>query len=146
VKPETRFWKWLSGGKLPEGHFCRVEPPPTPGIPDVNYCIAGLEGWIELKVRPDNRSPFAKWGLLRTSQRRWTRQRVSNQGRTFVLLKIKRELYLMDGVMALTIKKTTQKSDIPYLYKCTVQSWSLHTVRRILTGESNGELSQIRAA
>lgn len=34
----------------PEDRFERVENGMIDGMPDVNYCIAGAEGWLELKA------------------------------------------------------------------------------------------------
>lgn len=34
----------------PEDRFERVENGMVDGMPDVNYCLAGAEGWIELKA------------------------------------------------------------------------------------------------
>lgn len=109
MKPETRFNHWL-GGVWPPGHFCRVEPPPTPGIPDINYCVEGVEGWIELKVLYRGRFPYAK-RFLRASQRRWMRQRLVVHGRVFVLAKDGDWLVAWTAQNALEIKRTTTRDE-----------------------------------
>jgi len=44
------------------------------GLPDLDYCYKGIEGHIELKVRP----------ILRDTQKRWFRNRVHYGGRPMV--------------------------------------------------------------
>ena len=44
---EAALWRRVRKG-LP-GHLVRVENAVEAGTPDVNYCIDGAEGWIELK-------------------------------------------------------------------------------------------------
>ena len=112
MKPETRFWKWLRG-KLPRGHFCRVEPPPSPGIPDVNYCIKGVEGWIELKMGLLRERPFnARNKGLRISQKRWIRERLKTNGRVFVLVSRGSEVLVLSGAYAVTTTKQTTISEM----------------------------------
>src|SRR4030067_1055575 len=50
------------------------------GIPDLNYCINGREGWIELKTIHGDEMP-----KIRTAQRRWARVRVAAGGRIWFL-------------------------------------------------------------
>jgi hypothetical protein len=75
---ETRLWKWLTDGRLPPGHYSRVESPETsPGIPDVFYQIPAAQGWIELKF--DRSEGTATYPFnsddkgLHVSQRAWMR-------------------------------------------------------------------------
>jgi len=107
MKPETRFWKFLEERVSEMGHFSRVEPPPSPGIPDVNYCIKSIEGWIELKVRSEIRYPFKKRGLLRASQRRWYKRRIATRGRVLTCVLIGRTIHLISAQASLRVRRTT---------------------------------------
>lgn len=119
MKPETRFWHWLSGGALPPGDYSRVEPPPTPGIPDVNYCIEGIEGWIELKVGRNRRCPFnGRNKGLRASQRRWMRNRLRYNGRVFVLVAVGPWIYLFRAKEALLLTAESTLDDFQRLALC----------------------------
>lgn len=109
MKPETRFGHWLLG-VLPEGDYSRVEPPPSPGIPDLNFCISGVEGWIELKVLRKGRFPFAE-RFLRTSQKRWIRIRHRNRGRVFVLAKDGDYMVIWRGIDAVRMTASTSRED-----------------------------------
>lgn len=142
MKPETRFWHWLEEA-LPSGHYCRVEPPPTPGIPDVNYSILSIpfsiEGWIELKVGGlISNYPFR--GIhkgLRQSQRRWTRRRLRERGRVFVFVAIKRDVYIFYGAQALLLNEDTPLSQFHELALAVLPRLAneefKHQVRYILT-------------
>ena len=107
MKPETRFWKWLSGVLPPEGHFSRVEPPPSPGIPDVNFCLRGAEGWMELKVRRAVQYPFKTRALLRASQRRWFKQRIDAHGRVLACVLIGSYVHFLRAENALRVGRST---------------------------------------
>ena len=50
-----------------------------PGVPDVNYCIGGMEGWLELKATENWSVPF------RPGQPGWIARRVRAGGRVFIL-------------------------------------------------------------
>ena len=45
---EDGFWRKLRA-VLPPGHYTRTENLVQPGMPDVNFCVNGVEGWMELK-------------------------------------------------------------------------------------------------
>lgn len=58
------------------GHVSMVESPETsPGIPDLNWCINGKEGWTELKVSIYGENPH-----IRPTQKAWIRRRVKVGG------------------------------------------------------------------
>lgn len=64
------------------GHISMVESPETsPGIPDLNWCLRGREGWTELKVSKAGESPD-----IRPAQRAWIRRRVVVGGNVSLLL------------------------------------------------------------
>lgn len=81
---EADFWTEIRVAIGDYGHFSRVESPETsPGIPDLDFCIDGVEGHIELKYGDTTKTP-----KIRPTQVRWFRDRVNNGGRPwlFVLL------------------------------------------------------------
>lgn len=58
--------------RLIHGHCSQVESHATAiGIPDTNYCINGVEGWIELKYTTGNRAI-----KVRPAQWNWFRSRL----------------------------------------------------------------------
>lgn len=77
------------------GHACAIESHDTSaGVPDINYCINGHEGHIELKVGTDSKPPS-----LRPTQHRWAVLRKSAEGRSFFLFLNNSDgnMYLIDG-------------------------------------------------
>lgn len=72
---ETTFRKYL-GGLLKEcrAHVSQVESHETSaGIPDTNYCIGGIDGWIECKFAAAGRKNKV---IVRKSQKVWFRDRL----------------------------------------------------------------------
>jgi hypothetical protein len=77
-------------GRYPTAHVKRIENAVEKGTPDVNYCIRGAEGWLELKEA--DLWPV-KGGVLRldhytNEQRIWHKLRNRAGGRVFVLLQV----------------------------------------------------------
>lgn len=90
---EHDLWHTLRDHGRKFGHFERIENMVGRGRPDVNYCVAGVEGNIELKQiarwpsRPD--SPVSVPHFT-PQQRIWIRTRLSAGGRVYVLLEVVR--------------------------------------------------------
>jgi len=81
---------------LPEVHFQRVESGLTGlGIPDLNYCYRGIEGWIENKRT-------AGWKVtMRPEQIGWIERRTRAGGRVFIAVRRDEdELWLLKGCAA----------------------------------------------
>jgi hypothetical protein len=79
---ETAARKYVSGLIL--GHVSQIESHATAvGIPDTNYCIKGVEGWIEMKyVFGDKKVK------VRPMQWTWFRKRLKeNHTRLFFMLR-----------------------------------------------------------
>jgi hypothetical protein len=78
---EASVWQHLKSLNLP-GHLDRIESHATSvGRPDVNYCIDGVTGDIELKFYDASKGGF----VLRPSQNAWMMQRVRADGEVFIL-------------------------------------------------------------
>ena len=82
----------LLRGNLP-GHWQRIESGLTGGgIPDMNYCIDGIEGWVENKQTQG-------WAVrIRPDQIGWIFKRTLNGGRVWIAVRRKHEeLWLVPG-------------------------------------------------
>jgi len=98
---EHTLWNRIRESIGHKGHFVRIEFNPTAGTPDVNYCVAGCEGWIELKhiSKKPGRAGTPVFGRkgLRDEQVSWIRRRLKNQGRAFVCAQVGRVILLHEG-------------------------------------------------
>ena len=96
---EARLWQWLRE-RLQSGHFTRVESETSPGVPDVNYCVQGSEGWIELKAaKRATGKPFKKRGL-RPEQIRWIMTHLAHGGTVWIIASIGSSVYAFSGSLA----------------------------------------------
>lgn len=80
------------------GHVSQVEAAASAaGIPDLDYCVGGNEGHIELKYGHKNKMPE-----LRPSQVRWFKKRVGAGGSPFFLClnNDTDEVYYIEGIRA----------------------------------------------
>lgn len=76
ITSEKGMWTYLASRVKKYGHFTRIESGSTVlGQPDVNYCIAGVEGNLELKYASSGNR--AKKLTLRASQYQWMNQRIN---------------------------------------------------------------------
>jgi len=78
-----------------------VENPAYPGTPDVNY----MEGWIELKWArnwPVREETFFQLDHFTPQQRVWLKRRWKKGGESYLLLQVKKEWLLFDGLTAAT--------------------------------------------
>jgi len=94
---ESKFSKHIRGiiKSACGGHVSRVEAAESAaGIPDLDYCVHGREGHIELKVGSVKKPPD-----LLASQVRWFRKRIEAGGDPFFLClnTDNNAVYLVDG-------------------------------------------------
>jgi len=81
---------------LPEAHWQSVETSGTGrGVPDLNYCLDGREGWIELKLVSGWRIPS-----MRPEQVAWAERRARAGGRVFLAGRKGGALWLWDASLA----------------------------------------------
>ncbi len=91
---------------LPRFHWTTVETgAATMGVPDSNYCLDGIEGWVECKQ-------CEHWRVeLRPAQVGWIEQHTAAGGRVFIAVRrAKDELWLFAGciVKRLTAERLDQ--------------------------------------
>lgn len=66
-------------------HFQRIETDINPGVHDVNYCIDGIEGWMELKIaRPNWTGRLSP--IIRPSQISWGYKRQRSGGSPLLVI------------------------------------------------------------
>lgn len=85
------------------GHATRIENLASSGMPDVSYCIDGVEGFIENKLRaawPQDPGRIVTLPHYSAQQRLWHERRATAGGRVYVLLGIGtplRDVLLFEG-------------------------------------------------
>lgn len=111
----------------PEDRWTRVENGVEIGTPDVNYCLHGSEGWIELKApaepAKETTALFGSNHHITLEQRNWLLAQANAGGRGFVFIATERRLILMDG------KLVAHRSDINALPATTLEKLALWTQR-----------------
>lgn len=106
----TKFRQHLTAHKVP-GRWQRVENGVAAGMPDVNYCVEGREGWIELKhgaipAREDT-VVFKSQRGLDQEQVNWHFDQHRNGGVSWVLIQLNRRFFLVPGRFSGEINRWT---------------------------------------
>lgn len=105
---ERDLWATMRDKVATHGHFERIENMVGIGRPDVNYCVNGFEGNIELKqvpAWPVKSEKVLEIKHFSPQQRLWIRKRVAAGGRVYVLLEVVRPVptyFLFAGAWART--------------------------------------------
>lgn len=97
---ESNFWGRVCDHLKPYGELERIENLVGSGTPDVNYCLRGREGWIELKWLPrwpKRESTIVRFPKLKLTQVLWLERRRRAEGRAFLLAQVERDVLLLDG-------------------------------------------------
>jgi hypothetical protein len=85
----------------PDDRFDRIENGLAPGWPDVNYVLAGVEGWIELKAPVEPVKPstplFGSNHQVSLDQRNWFLRQLNARGRCWLLIGTDKRLMLLHG-------------------------------------------------
>lgn len=105
---ERTFWRRVSVElRALGGRWERVENGLSEGMPDVNYCVQGVEGWLELKWAyglPGARSGkgvfeyYMNHGLL-ASQVTWALTQDNAGGRVHILAGARGYVWLLDATL-----------------------------------------------
>lgn len=89
----------------------RVENALMSGMFDVNYCIDGVEGWIEIKTpKEPKRSTTPLFGSnhkVSIDQANWALSQMNAGGICYVLIQSCKNLILIDGSLVDKINKST---------------------------------------
>jgi hypothetical protein len=125
---ESVLRKYITAGLKDYGHIVAVENVVFPGHPDIDYCIAGQSGHIELKkldawpVRTDTPVRIPHYTA---QQRLWLKERYDAMGRVFLLVKVMREYFLFDMPTALYICDWSQQEwrDNACMYWKNITPW-----------------------
>lgn len=98
---------------LPQGHdrLDRVENCVVNGMPDINYCTAFVECWIELKSPTEPKRAttklFGSNHRLSQDQKNWFKRQRDAGGSAYVLIATDKRWMLMDGGLADAINDMT---------------------------------------
>lgn len=100
---ESSMWKALRSIMPPTAHVVRVENRTGPGTPDVYVCHRGVSVWLELKTLHD--WPVRAKTIVRVPhytehQKLWGQEHYRACGRSYVLLKVKKDWLLITSMMA----------------------------------------------
>jgi len=113
---EATSYSWLRDGiKRTVPHFAlleRVENGVHIGTADVNYCIRGVEGWIELKAVPlPSREDTCVLGRrgLNAEQINWHLARMQVRSRTWVFITADEYRWLVPGMHADEVNSWTRE-------------------------------------
>lgn len=106
-----------------DAHLSLVESPlSSPGIPDVDFCINGIEGHIELKFSRRQDCPH-----IRPSQVKWFKARCKAGGNPWLFTKIDRQgcapLYLLHAGQV--VYKIATSKDMTFWLEQSWAFWSL---------------------
>lgn len=115
--------------------FDRIENALVPGMPDVNYCVNGVEGWIEIKqpsklpVRDDT-AIFGSNHKVSNAQKNWMLRQRRAGGRCWIYVKTNKWQALIDGFYAeeinnWNIKDFKNRSDWFKTSPVRKECWSL---------------------
>lgn len=115
--PEQRLWARVGPHLRQYGTFDRIETATVSGVPDVDYCIDGVEGKIELKAVKryplrDSSMLFPTGTGLRPAQIAWIVKRLMHKGRVFLLIGVEGDVILirctLDNIIRLNTMSVTE--------------------------------------
>lgn len=97
-KTEKAIRRWIH--LTPGMHVAAIEGSTTYGVPDLNFAVDGVEGWIEIKLlkyrkRTDD---FVLASPFRPGQLGWIRTRSLCGGNVIVALGLDRHIILIRGL------------------------------------------------
>lgn len=127
---------------MPQGHdrLDRIENIAGIGTPDINYCIEGVEGWIEMKSARERSRPNSK--LLKhkliQGQMNWFLKQRNAKGRAYILIATDLRWILIDGRFAdrindFSVGQLLENAD--WWSRKPVPNFSWNALRDVLRGK-----------
>ena len=117
--------------KQPLDRLERIENVVGVGTPDINFCIEGAEGWIEMKSpkTPKRKGTplFGSNHKLSQDQKNWFKKQANADGNGFILICSKTRWILIDGCHA------DKVNDLTVQELLDISSWRAQTP--ILNGQ-----------
>jgi hypothetical protein len=109
---ESKDYKKLKAKVFtPRDRIDRIENVILVGMPDVNYCLQGFEGWIEMKSPTEpKRSTTRLFGSnhrVSQYQMNWALRQIKAKGRVFFLIVTDKRWALIHGAQADGINELT---------------------------------------
>lgn len=103
TREATAFQRLKGYITRPTDRFERVENGLGAGMPDVNYCFVGIEGWIELKapeIPARESTQLMGEDGINVDQASWFMRQRAAGGRAYLLVVTKKALMLVDSKLA----------------------------------------------
>ena len=115
----------------------RIENILAPGTPDVNFCIDGVDGWLEIKSAKEPAKLTSKLlkHKLSQAQMNWFKRESNAGGRSYILICTDIKWILIDGRDADNINRMS--GDELYDISIWVQYYPIlpcHRLKRVLKG------------
>ena len=88
---EKNLWQYCRRHLSDRGILMRIENAFYKGVPDVNFLIGGIEGWLELKFLktfPKKENTPVNIPHFTQEQKLWHKERWENHGLTAMLLQV----------------------------------------------------------
>lgn len=101
--PEQRLYDWLRRKIGHRAFLERIENRVKRDTPDLYACWVGTAGWIELKVLdefPKREKTPVRLQHWTSGQRYWAMRHATNGGRTWLLLQVGPEVFLVNAALA----------------------------------------------
>ena len=125
--------------KQPMDRLERIENVVGIGTPDINFCIEGMEGWVEMKspTTPKKKGTplFGSNHKLSQDQKNWFKKQCNAKGNGYILICTKPRWMLIDGCWADKVNDLT----VPELIKLSawhasvpIYSGQWSTLREVL--------------
>lgn len=113
VMTEKQLYRWLKD-KIKSCDWQPIESTTGAGIPDLNYCLQGSEGWIESKTIEMPVRASTKINLeLRPSQIAWLYRRfITHHGNCYIFIVVGDWLIVLDPQFAISLMEDKRPFEI----------------------------------
>ena len=142
MSEKIAYAHWKGRIQRPLDRIERIENVVGIGTPDINYCIEGKEGWIELKQptepKKDTTPLFGSNHKLSQGQKNWFLRQFRAKGRGHILIATDKRWILISGALAdhvneMTVSDLVENSQWSTMNPVKEEQWGY--LREILTKE-----------